>query len=379
VYTVKNILVASCLSASVFLVACSTNDDYLQAKTLPPVAVPEGLDKSALGELYPVPQGDGRIATGELKKPLPPTLSGRQGLSEARLQSFDGHSWLVVPKEASATWSQLLIYLRSRQVVTPKQDVINAEVETGWIQESAEPLTAYRYLLRLEGGLQSDLTEIHAVNIKGQAGPIDSLALWPERSEGERHQKWLLGQIAKAMNTQRSLGDSLVASSIELSPKVKATSVDGEPVFELSLSDRRSFHVVENALNQSDFVIYGSDQGRGVFYINESKYVKGRKRSLITRLLAAVKVINSASSKAPAPAYSVEQVLNALPNELAVTSLMGASPNTTGDLLSRVPGYLLVIRNMGDQQRVYLRDGYGRPLTSAKAKVLLDGLKNQLL
>ena len=257
VSSVKLLALPAVICGGLLLSACSSNDQYLQAKTLPPITVPESLDTDKLGQIYNVPAGDGRIASGELEKPLPPTLSGIQTFTEARVQTLGNRSWLMVPKEASATWSQLLIFLQSRRIGSVKQDVLRATIDTNWINEASDLNTAFRYQLHLESGFQPEITEIHAVNIKGTPRtPIGPNTEWPLKPQNTSHQLWLLKEMAKVINNQKSLGDSLIASSIALSDKLIATSVNGEPVLDLLVTRERAYQALQNSLQQESCGIY---------------------------------------------------------------------------------------------------------------------------
>jgi outer membrane protein assembly factor BamC len=371
----------------ILLGACSSNENYLNANTLPPIAVPEGLDKQALGEIYAVPEGDGRLATGELRKPLPPTLSSAQVLTEPRVQSFAGKSWLVVPKEASATWSQLIIYMQSRKIASVKQDVYSASIETGWIIEAAEPGTGLRYQLRLEPGLQPELTEIHAVNIKGDpSASISPSSQWPSQSDSVVHEEWLLKQIAKAMANQQAVGDSLIASSISFPAKVISTSVDGEPVLEISMDAEQIYGVIVESAKAGAFTLYDQSPAHKVAYINKAKKAKGGKKKFTEKLTSFLDKISTAKLTKDGfvmnkdASATLENILSRLPDEDEINSLFPDQVKVPASgTLSSVFGYLLVQRTIGNnRQRIYIRDGYGRRLSSSEAKVLLDSLKKQL-
>ncbi|MGS2718512.1 outer membrane protein assembly factor BamC [Eionea flava] len=366
--------------ATAFLLsACSSNDAYLDSKTLPPVVVPDNLDKEALGQIYTIPESDGRLATGEFAEPLPPTLASRQSITEPRVQTFQNKSWLVVPKEASATWSQLLIFLQSRRILSLEQDVNTAVIETDWISEGANFGESYRYQLRLEAGFQPELTEIHAVNIKGtDRTSIPPATEWPKKSESSSHEAWLLKDIAKVISNQPSQGDSLIASAISFPPKSTSNSVNGEPIVELLVSQERAYNVLLNSLNDSQFVTYDYDQAAGVIYFDEDDTQE--KKTLTNKVvgfiydLATVQFLKNESS------YPLEEVLAKLPNETAVAQLFpSVQERNTVKTLSNVPGYMLVLRSVNsNKQHLFIRDGYGRPLPSSEAKALLDTVKKLL-
>jgi outer membrane protein assembly factor BamC len=383
----NNRVLCGVLCSTLFLASCASNDDYLKATTLPPVVVPDGFDKQALGELYVIPKGDGRLASGELKKPLPPTLSSTQSLTEPRVQTLNGQAWLVVPKEAAATWSQLVLFLRSRRIAIVKQDVFDANIDTSWITDSALPNSALRYQIQLAAGIQPEFTEIHVVNVKGRANdPIPANTVWSERSEDVSHEMWLLKQIAKGISKQKAIGDSLVASSISFAPKVISTSVSGEPVLDLALSEARTYDAITNSLQANDFVIYEESKAEKVIYLNETNKDKKEKKKVFEKLknfldrISTAKLTSKGLVTNKSASADLSEILQALPDEDAVNDLF---PNrdivSDAPTLSNVSGYLLVQRNTTDgKQRLYIRSGEGRPLEPSKAKLLLDTIKKQL-
>jgi len=202
--------------------------------------------------------------------------------------------------------------------------------------------------------------------------------VWPEYSEGTSHELWLLQQIAKVISNQKALGDSLIASAISFAPKSISNSVEGEPVVDLLVGKDRAYNVLLNSLNDSQFVTYDYDESAGVIYFNEDE--KQEKKSLTSKVTGFIYDIATVQFLKNDSPYPLEDILSSLPNEEPVNALFprvqqGASVRK----LSGIPGYLLVLKQVEEnKQRLYLRDGYGRPLSSAKAKVLLDTIKKQL-
>jgi len=364
------------------LAACSTNDDYLQAKSLPPITVPEGLNSQTLGEIYKVPDSDGRIAAGEFKKPLPPTLAVRQKIATPTMQSFNQRSWLTVPKEASSTWSQLLSFLQQRDIDIVKQDLTKAVIETDWFTLAAQPGLAHRYRFHLEAGLQEGVTEIHGQNVQAKVGE-DSTLLWPDNvqnlSQNPVHEFWLLDQISKTMTDKSISGDSLLASRISLPKKVSIASDKGEPVLEFIAAEDRVFNALNNAIlndEQDSFKLYEKSDLDKVIYIDVLKKMVG----FLDKITTTTSKDSSNESKT-ASNSSLAEVLKALPHEEPVMALFPALKSSPAlKKLSRVKGYLLVQRaSAGNKQRIYIRDAYGRPLPFIEAKSLLESIKNLLL
>lgn len=387
ILSANKLVLCGALCSTLFLMSCSSTENYLEASTLPPIVVPEGFDNKALGELYAVPEGDGRVASGELKRPLPPTLSATQAI-EPRIQTLGDRSWLLIPKEAAATWSQLLLHLQSRRISAIKRDVFEATIDTSWVTEAAAPNAAFRYQLRLEPGLQPEFTEIHAVNVQGTRGtPVLADIQWPERSDDAAHKQWFLKEIAKGISKQKAIGDSLIASSISFAPKVISSSVAGEPVLNIDLDAERTRNALQASLKENDFVVYDESQTAGVFHVNKGKNSKKEKKKFGARLKSFLDRIASAKltrkglvTNSTASAETLDEILVNLPDEDAINALFpDRIINSDGPTLANVPGYLIVQRLTSDnKQRLYVRTGAGRLLEPSKAKQLLDDIKQQL-
>ena len=386
---IKSAFPVGLLCSLVMLVSCTTSDRYLNAKTLPPIVVEEGLDKEALGEIFTVPEGDGRIAAGELKQPLPPTLSSNQSLVEPRIQTIDNYSWLVVPKEASATWSQLLLYLRSRQINLVQQDVLNANVQTGWLSLSSASNDAVRYRIHLESAVQPGFTEVHVVNVQGVSNHSSSIkGSWPQVSQNEAHATDLLKDMAKAISNQKATGDSLVASTISFAPKVVSSSVNGEPIVDVMLNAVRAKSSIATSLKENEFEVFEENTTEGVIYFNVGKTSgkDGKKKPFLARLRNFIDRISTAKLTSEGLATNkdasddLDQILANMPDEAEVNALF---PNRAKaepiKRLSNLSGYFLVQRSIEqDHQRLYIRSPYGERVEPAVAKELLDSIKSQL-
>lgn len=386
---IKSAFPVGLLCSLMALVSCTTNDRYLNAKTLPPIVVEEGLDKQALGEIFSVPEGDGRIAAGELKQPLPPTLSSNQSLVEPRIQTLGNYSWLVVPKEASATWSQLLLYLRSRQINLVQQDVLNANVQTGWLSLASDGNDAVRYRIHLESGVQPGFTEVHAVNVQGSPNhSINIKGGWPQSSQNKAHATDLLKDMAKGISNQKAAGDSLVASAISFPPKVVSSSVNGEPILDLTLGAVRARNSIANSLKENEFEIFEENAAEGVIYFNKGKEGKdGKKKPFFARLrnfldrISTAKLTSEGLVTNKDASGDLSEILANMPDEAEVNALF---PNRAKaepiKRLSNLSGYFLVQRSIEQgRQRLYIRSPYGERVEPAIAKELLDSIKSQLL
>jgi hypothetical protein len=134
--------------------------------------------------------------------------------------------------------------------------------------------------------------------------------------------------------------------------------------------------VLLNSLNDSQFVTYDYDEAAGVIYFNEDDTQE--KKSFTRKVAGFIHDIATIQFLKKEGSYPLADILANLSDEESANILFPPSGANTKKLTG-VPGYLLVLKQVDEnKQRLYLRDGYGRPLASAKAKVLLDTIKKQL-
>ena len=353
-------------SLIVVLVGCATKSNYRDAQSLPPLKVPENLDKDTLGQLYSLP--DDAVAKHALSPvintPLPPGLNAHTRLvaTKASVQALESQFWMTVPSPPAQAWSQLIRVLQALKQPIIKQDIASATIDTGWSAMGAAAQLAHRYQIQLQSGLQPEITEIHLVNKQAQAEAIfNNIALasqttqWPLESDNKTHERWFLGELTKALNAAVSNGgDSLLASRISLPAKVVLGSDVGEPVLEFATSRARAYAAISQSLTQGAIQLYEQDAEQGVFYIPDGSA--------------------TASNRAR---YELKQILSALPDEVAVNRLFVGERNTK--TIPGLVGYLVVLHPFAEQYRVYVRDAYGRVLPEDKARELLNVIQQELL
>ncbi len=359
------------------LSACATKQpDYLKATTIPPVVPPENVDKERLGQLYRVPEKTTRDPK-KFTTPFPPTVGSANDSNIASIQTFNEQLWVLNAKPPATTWSQLVSFWQQKNVVLARRDLNAATLDTGWFEQAVQPGFAARYRLRLEQGLQADTTEIYMINEKrALADQSSNLYQWPDQLEDRTHANWLAQQLVASLNSaSSSVGDSYLAATINLPDKVQFTESDQEPVLIMQADDGRVNRALINALDENGLLIYDSDTAKGVFYFDTYKVKKKKKSSWIN----FVNFSGSQEEKKKSR-YSLEEILERLPNDPETTALFPNSINNQDvKKLSNISGYLLVKRKRQNEAVIYVRDGYGKLLDVEEARVLLDTIRLRLI
>ncbi len=369
----SSFLLITCL---VWLTACSTNTDYLESSTLPPIDPPEDLDKDRLGELYPVPDLSDKRSPKKFSVPFPPTVGTQDDANVASWQTMSEQSWVLNAKAPATTWTQLLNFFQTRQIPVAKRDLSSATMTTGWFGEALQAGYLVRYQLRLEQGLQPDTTEVFITNQKTQA----SLPEFESETLGQdfqsladpNHGKWLADQLVAEFNKKNEgIGDSYLATTIDLPQKVRLTEHDGEPILSSIASEARLNRALSKALDENDLIVYGRDLAQDVYYFNQIK----EDGSWLN--LFSWQVFQTPTKERATP---IEKVLARLPDESEVNALFPNAEQRKGQKkTSGLPGFLLVMRSQENKTTIYLRDAHGRVLPADEAIVLLDTIRLRLI
>jgi outer membrane protein assembly factor BamC len=368
----------SCISVLWFaplilLSACSSQPEYLEATSLPVVKLPAATGKERLGQLYPIPEAHAP-KPDQFTVPYPPTVGIQDDANIASVQTMDNQLWILNAKSPASTWSQLMTFFQQRQIAIMSKELSTATIDTNWIKEAVQPGFFTRYRLRLEQGLQPNTTEIYLANERKSEAMKDIASTnWPDTLQDGAHGKWLAKELVTTLNNPKlNVGDSYLATTINLPQKVLLTNIDKEPVLSIKAGQGRLNRAFDKALDNNGLIIYASTDS--IYHINQYK-VKEKKSSWYNPLSWGA---NEKPDKKSS--YSLDEILAHLPNEVQVNDVFTNLAQRQGaKKLSGVGGYLLVQRQLPESTLIYVRDGYGRRLKVTEARNLLDTIRLRLL
>lgn len=356
-------------------------NDYLKADSLPPLVLPAGTNKEALGELYPIPPISaadfGYDATAsEYDVPRPMPLSANMLQDSVKIQRVGENSWILVNDAPGELWPRIRNFLNNNGLSVSRADLKQGIIETGWLQFKTDLNSQDRYRLQIDQGIQPETSEIHIthMSIAGAAKPTVDPD-WPAKSVNAEREKWFLDELAATLASDSTEGGtSMLAQGISSNASAKAAlgMFKNEPVMTLKLDKTRTMATIAYAAKRDGFQLFDSDASTGMFYVYY-RNPEDAKPGWFKRMLHI-----GANPKPATTPYSLEQ--------LAANMLQGdafeSAPYSIRDdekKLKDAPGYLVVVTGKPSDYLIRVRDPYGKRLKPREARELITKLRKNLI
>ncbi|TFH72434.1 outer membrane protein assembly factor BamC [Gammaproteobacteria bacterium LSUCC0112] len=236
--------------------------EYLEARIMPPMQIPPGLDSFTIDELYHIPElppGDRAIyVTPPAPKPIDTRI--REGVV---VQRFGDRAWIVIGATAGQVWPTLRDYWSAEDVAIVMENPVQGVLETAWLPQSGTNLR-HKYRVQLEPGLHAGNSEIYVRHISDTGESPESMPIsWPAESQNLERETAILASIslylADRTDIYRASSVSMLAGSIEL--QGKARLIDAGPnntQIELRLDFERAWSQMTQAINNANIEIVDS-------------------------------------------------------------------------------------------------------------------------
>jgi outer membrane protein assembly factor BamC len=266
-------------------------DDYLKAESLPPLALPPGLDEQAIEDIYVVPPIDKYAQRPEeFAVPRPQGLVAGEFDDMVKIQTLDQEQWILVRLLPGQVWPRLKDFLLTRGLGVASEDGARGFMQTQW---SKDPQLAQqeRYRFALEQGLQRNSSEIHLVQMQRSAGSADAGSTqWPEQSDDAQKARLMLLQFANylAETADVNASVSLVAQGISTSRRLYLVGGDS-PVIRAQVEPDRGWASLENALEKAGFTINESDRETGAYMVSLDPNMQQVKKGMWSRFFGVFK------------------------------------------------------------------------------------------
>ncbi len=356
-------------------------NDYLKADSLPPLVLPAGANKEALGELYPIPPISaadfGYDATAsEYDVPRPMPLSANMLQDNVKIQRVGENSWILVNAAPGELWPRVRNFLNSNNLSVARADLKQGIIETGWLQFKTDLNTQDKYRLQIDQGIQPETSEIHIthLSVPGSAKPTTEPE-WPTKSVNPEREKWMLDELAATLASDTvEGGTSLLAQGLGGTAAAKAAlgMFKNEPVMTLKLDRVRTMATIAYAAKRDGFQLFDSEASTGVFYVFYQN-PEDAKPGWFKRFFH----IGLHPKPATSP-YSLE--------ELSGNMLKGeefeSAPYSNRDnekKFKKAPGYLIVVTGKPGDYLIRARDPYGKRLKPKEARELITVLRKNLI
>lgn len=356
-------------------------NDYLKADSLPPLVLPAGTNKDALGELYPIPPisaadfgYDATASEYEVPRPMP--LSANMLQDNVKIQRVGENSWILVNAAPGELWPRIRNFLNTNNLSVTRADLKQGIIETGWLQFKTDLNSQDKYRLQIDQGIQPETSEIHIthVSVPGATKPTQEPE-WPAKSMNMEREKWLMDELAGTLASDDTQGGtSLLAQGIGSSAAAKAAlgMFRNEPVMTLKLDKTRTMATIAYAAKRDGFQLFESDANTGLFYVFYQD-PEDAKPGWFQRFFHI-----GLTPKAATTPYSLEQIsANMLQGEA-----FDSAPYSTRDdekKLKNAPGYLFVVTGKPGDYLIRVRDPYGKRLKPREARELITKLRKNLI
>ncbi len=356
-------------------------NDYLKADSLPPLVLPAGTNKEAMGELYPIPpisaSDFGYDATAsEYDVPRPMPLSANMLQDNVKIQRVGEKSWILVNAAPGELWPRIRNFLNANNLSATRADLKQGIIETGWLQFKSDLNSQDKYRLQIDQGIQPETSEIHIIhmNVPGATKPTQDPE-WPTKSMSAEREKWLMDDLAANLASDSTEGGtSMMAQAIGGTVAAKAAlgMHKNEPVMTLKLDKTRTMASIAYAAKRDGFQLFESDASTGMFYVHY-KNLEDAKPGWFKRTFHIG--LNPKPATTP---YKLEQVVaNMLQGDA-----FDAAPYSDRDQekkLKDAPGYMVVVTGKPGDYVVRVRDPYGKRLKPREARELITRLRKNLI
>ncbi len=247
------------------------DDDYLEAQTLQPMAIPDQLDSYTLDQLYVVPERFSSLAAFEdIPMPKPIETRRREGVI---IQSLSDNRWIVIDATPGQVWPLVRDYWTELQIILDHEDPSNGIMETSWVEVGSDDEKRHKYRITIEPGLHSGYSEIYVLHLENLiSDPVPIAASWPENSVSPDLERQILTSISQYLadrnDVYQASSASLLAGSIEAASKANIIENEsGEPMLELKVDYNRAWVQIRQALESAEITIVESDRDQSFYNV----------------------------------------------------------------------------------------------------------------
>lgn len=247
-------------------------DDYREAKAMPEMLVPEGLDGGALQHLYTIPADQSSsMLVGDFEVPRPEPLRSAEALATVRIQKLGDDRWILMESTPGEVWPHVRSFLLNNRLGVENEDVAIGTIESAWLNTEDKPNEREKYRYRVEQGIQRRSSEVY---IQQASLPSDVEVLpetldWSAHLSDAEREEWMVGELASWLaNLGESSSVSLMAQGLSTASKMYLVRDDqGRQVIDLRLPFDRAWASLGRALQKGEFDVTDLDRDGGRYYV----------------------------------------------------------------------------------------------------------------
>ncbi len=246
------------------------SNDYLLSEEVEPITIPDGMDKSNIGQIYPIPPISGQEnLTYDYEVPRPQPASINNFEQVVKIQSFEDRRWVLINLAPSEVWPRVRNILSRNGIPTAIADGTSGIVETAGISFKSDQDHSHRFRFIIEPGVQLNSTEISALH---QQNPVsaEDMVSWPTLSDNDNREEDMLEMLANDLASTTNYSQvSLLAQKIGGDAKVAISAGDAEePYISIALNYDRCWASVNYSASRGGFSIVDKNRSEGLIYVN---------------------------------------------------------------------------------------------------------------
>lgn len=260
--------------------------DYLEARQVPPIQLPEGVQAKRLDPLLPIPQNvpSSTETPDQFEVPRPQPLPTLAEGSDFSLQQSGTSRWLLAQRPPAEVWPMVRQFFEDNGLRIDQERPETGEFVTAWQRldelsaEMAARLRSHaaadaqvRLRVRIEPGVQRDSSEIYVTSVERPAGSSAEVP-FPTGSANAELESVMLDEMLASLASSARQGGSvslLAARQYDAPSRVSLTEDgNGKPVLNLAADFDRAWSSVGRALEKGDVRVDDVNRSLGVYYIN---------------------------------------------------------------------------------------------------------------
>lgn len=276
-------------------------NDYLDARLLPEMQLPEDTQSKPLDPLLPIPgfvadlDGQGTV----IQRPHAVNHAMLEG--DFSIQRSSGQSWILAQRIPAQVWNMAQAYFEELGYVIAEERPHVGEFVTGWLPAAGMPEATRdslalgknqdsRFRVRIEPGVQRNTSEIF-VDAATRKGNRESD--WSADKQEPSAALALTG-LERFFNQAGSQGQSysLLASKDFDAPRRVALIEAGEgglQVLRLDAGMEQAWSGVGRALSAAGIYVDDIDRSQGVYFVDLERKTEQKKPGFLKRMLTSKK------------------------------------------------------------------------------------------
>jgi len=268
-----NIVVILSLTGCGWLGIRDRSNDYLLAEETAVTVVPDGMDSTALGEIYPIPQipvTSVELIEFEVPRPQPASVNTFEQM--VKIQSLEGRRWILINIPPSEVWPRVRNLLNRSGIPAARADGSSGVIDSVWVKFNSDEENSHRFRFQISPGVQIDSSEITAIHNQAPRSMEDQ-ADWPQTSDSDEREQEMISMIANELaGSQEYASVSLLAQDIGGEAKVEVISPEvTDPFIRAKLSFHRTWASIIYSTDRGGFTNVDQNRSAGVIYVNYTK------------------------------------------------------------------------------------------------------------